>query len=376
MTSEDFFHRIESHYKNNLPFVVYRKPNSTTIFSLLQNTDDLFFTENFTETGFVFSPFDTLEKTILLPSNCSEKGLLKNTDNDSVVDKKLKSNSNSNTSSAQDKECHINLINKGISAIQKTDIKKVVLSRTETIHLSENNPISIFKKLVNAYKLAFVYCWYHPKVGLWLGATPETLIKMEGNRFSIMALAGTQDYQGTLDVVWQKKEKQEQQFVTDFIVENLKPCVENCNVSKVETVKAGNLLHLKTIITAQLKTQTQLKQVIKALHPTPAVCGLPQQDAKQFILEHEAYNREFYTGFLGELNFETTLSPRLGTNNIENKAYAFNKKSTQFYVNLRCMQIQNKNAIIYVGGGITKHSDAESEWNETVSKTLVIKNML
>jgi len=112
------------------------------------------------------------------------------------------------------------------------------------------------------------------------------------------------------------------------------------------------------------------------LHPTPAVCGLPKESAKQFILEHEDYNREFYTGFLGELNCETTIAPRSGRRNIENRAYAVSRTSTQLYVNLRCMQLKNQQAIIYVGGGITEGSNAESEWEETVSKSLVIKSIL
>ena len=112
------------------------------------------------------------------------------------------------------------------------------------------------------------------------------------------------------------------------------------------------------------------------MHPTPAVCGLPKGSAKQFILKHEAYNREFYTGFLGELNCETTIAPRSGRRNIENRAYAITRNSTQLYVNLRCMQLKNQQAIIYVGGGITESSNAESEWEETVSKSLVIKSVL
>jgi len=281
-----------------------------------------------------------------------------------------------NSASIDSKSAHINRVKQGVEAINTSDIKKVVLSRQETVNLSETNPISIFKRLLERYKSAFVYCWYHPKVGLWLGATPETLIKIEGNRFSIMALAGTQDYKGSLDVVWQNKEKQEQQLVTDFIVDNLKPSVDSFKVSDVATVKAGNLVHLKTMISAQLKPDTPLKQVVKVLHPTPAVCGLPKESAKQFILEHEDYNREFYTGFLGELYCETTIAPRSGRRNIENRAYAVSRTSTQLYVNLRCMQLKNQQAIIYVGGGITEGSNAESEWEETVSKSLVIKSIL
>jgi isochorismate synthase len=370
---EDFFKRIEAQYKQELPFVVYRKPNKTEISGLLQSDAKLFFTQDFTEKGFVFSPFDDAEKTVLIPLEFSEKI---NSFEEFVIPVKAGTHATSKSASLEAKDFHINLVEKGVNVINNGDFKKVVLTRRETVQLEEKNPISIFKRLLNTYKSAFVYCWYHPEIGLWLGATPETLIKIEGNRFSIMALAGTQDYNGTLDVVWQNKEIQEQQYVTDFILESLKPVVESVQVSETNTVKAGNLVHLKTMITALLKANSNLKTIISSLHPTPAVCGLPKQASKQFILKNENYNREFYTGFLGELNLETQLAPRSGKRNIENRAYAITKTSTQLYVNLRCMQLNDKIAHIYVGGGITESSDAEKEWEETVSKSFVIKSIL
>ncbi|MDB2463015.1 chorismate-binding protein [Algibacter sp.] len=371
MTSNDFFERIEAHFQNKLPFVSYRKPNQGKVSARLQKDSSLNFTKDFTETGFVFSPFDDIAKTVLMPSKVSEI-----IETFYVVEGLGETTKLMPLASKGSKNFHINLVEKGVAAIKNSELKKVVLSRQETVSISENNPFNIFKRLLNSYKSAFVYCWYHPKVGLWLGATPETLIKIEGQRFSIMALAGTQNYNGSLDVVWQSKEKQEQQFVTDFIIDNLKPSVEDFKISNVETVKAGNLVHLKTMISAQLKQNTPLKQVIEALHPTPAVCGLPKHLAKQFILKNENYNREFYTGFLGELNGEKTIAPRSSKRNIENRAYAVKRKSTQLYVNLRCMQLKDQEAIIYVGGGITQSSYAESEWEETVSKSLVIKSIL
>ncbi|OEK08318.1 isochorismate synthase [Flavivirga aquatica] len=371
MISEDFFKRIDAQYKSQYPFVVYRKPNSIKVNGLLQNNDNLFFTEDFIEKGFVFSPFDDEKKTVLIPVEVSESISTRFDLSISIENSQLETSINK-----EEKEFHINLVKKGVDEIKNSIFKKVVLSRKEIVSISGTNPFTIFKKLLNNYTSAFVYCWYHPKVGLWLGATPETLIKIEGNRFSIMALAGTQDYKGSLNVFWKEKEKQEQQFVTDFILENLKPSVENFKVSDVETVKAGNLVHLKTMISAQLRQNTNLREIITALHPTPAVCGLPKLPAKQFILKNEGYNREFYTGFLGELNIETIVAPRSGRRNIENRAYAVTKKSTQLYVNLRCMQVKEEDAIIYVGGGITKSSNAESEWKETISKALVIKKVL
>src|SRR5690606_3892745 len=140
-----------------------------------------------------------------------------------------------------------------------------------------------------------------PKVGLWLGATPETLVNIDGQRLTTMSLAGTQKYNGTLEVNWTSKELNEQQLVTDFIVHSLHPetsgSVGNISLGKPETVKDGNLVHLKTTISATFNSKINFKQLLTNLHPTPAVCGLPKDAAKQFILKNENYNREFYTGF-------------------------------------------------------------------------------
>lgn len=372
MTLENVFERIATQYKNTLPFVAYRKPNSKFVKALFQNTDALYTADTFTESGFVFSPFDANEASVLMPLNKSDQMEVYMdviAENQSVF--------KASDVSIEDKSKHIHLVNKGIKAIKNNQFTKVVLSRKEIVPLLEITPISIFKRLLNTYPSAFVYFWYHPKVGLWLGATPETLIEIEGNRFSIMALAGTQDYKGTTEVVWKDKEIDEQQIVANFIIQQLKPSVENLNVSKTETVKAGNLLHLKTMISAKLKLESSnLKQLIFDLHPTPAVCGFPKASAKKFILEEEHYNRDFYTGFLGELNYEKSIAPRSSKKNIENRAYVITKKCTQLYVNLRCMQIQEQNAHIYVGGGITESSNADAEWEETVSKSKIIKSIL
>ncbi|MGC1204553.1 MAG: chorismate-binding protein [Flavobacteriaceae bacterium] len=373
MISDDFFEQINMQFQNKLPFVAYRKPNQEQLIARLQHDTNVHFVKDFLEKGFVFSPFDDIEKTIIIPNQISKVIYGNQPYCDPIaVDKSKFDDALLEKSKAQ----HIHLIKEGVKAIKNSELKKVVLSRCEVLALNEKNPIEIFRNLTKHYKSALIYCWYHPKVGLWLGATPETLLKIENNRFSIMALAGTQDFKGDLDVEWQPKEKQEQQYVTDFIIDNLKPSVNQIDASDVKTVRAGNLLHLRTIISAQLKPNTALKHIIEVLHPTPAVCGLPKEIAKDFILKNEHYNREFYTGFLGELNGETTVAPRSGKRNIENRAYAVTKNSTQLYVNLRCMQIKDNQAIIYVGGGITESSDAENEWQETISKSLVIKSIL
>jgi isochorismate synthase len=161
-------------------------------------------------------------------------------------------------------------------------------------------------------------------------------------------------------VIWQQKEQDEQQFVTDFIVNELENKIDNLKISKPFTVKAGQLLHLKTDITGTLMKKSNLKQIIQKLHPTPAVCGFPKMEAKQFILENENYEREFYAGFLGELN----------------KDFNSGENNTDLFVNLRCSKIENNTIYFYAGGGITKDSIPEKEWEETVNKTSTMKSCI
>ena len=136
-------------------------------------------------------------------------------------------------------------------------------------------------------------------------------------------------------------------------------------------------MHLRNQITGILdKEKASLKHVIQQLHPTPAVCGLPKSTAKKFILENENYNREFYTGFLGELNFKERIHRNPKKRNVENMAFDSVKNVSRLFVNLRCMQLLENTAKIYVGGGITKDSIPINEWTETVNKSATIKKGL
>ncbi len=372
---QSFFNQLQNRLVNQLPFVAYRKPNEMSVSAILQKNDAVNYCQDFTNSGFVFSPFENIEIAIIFPLNESEIIEFKD---EIILDETGHSQHNFNEENREEaKQFHINLVETAVKAIKSESFKKVVASRVEQSSFNGSETISLFKRLLNNYKTAMVYCWYHPKVGLWLGATPETLLKIEGNRLQTMSLAGTQPYVNTTDVTWQNKEIEEQQFVTDFIVDSIKPLVNSVSTTKRQTIKAGQLLHLQTKISAVFdKANFNFKNVLKALHPTPAVCGLPKAPAKDFILKNENYNREFYTGFLGELNFTQTKSRNTNRKNVENNAYQSIKTVTNLFVNLRCLQIKNNQALIYVGGGITKDSNPEKEWEETVAKSLTTKSLL
>ena len=98
------------------------------------------------------------------------------------------------------------------------------------------------------------------------------------NQFETVALAGTQLY--SENVIWETKEIEEQQFVSDYIVTKVKDKVSQLIVSDAKTVKAGNLAHLKSIITGELTTGLNAIDLVKTLHPTPAICGMPKENTK------------------------------------------------------------------------------------------------
>jgi isochorismate synthase len=351
----DFFIKVKQQEKQNLPFVIYSKPNKRLLEGFFQKDEHLYFAEDFNEKGFVFSPFNG-DQIVLIPKKKSHKWV--------TILPEIQENSSSKIEVSNDKfsqKTFENLVQKGIDHINKGDFNKVVLSRKEIIDVPDFDLVSVFEKLVFTYPSAYTYCWFHPKVGLWMGATPERLLKSKNNKFYTVALAGTQLYNDNLNVDWNSKEAEEQHIVTNYIIDNLKELTSEVNISSPYTIKAGNLLHIKTDIEGLINENSNLKQIVTALHPTPAVCGLPEYDTKNFILQNEGYNREYYTGFLGEIN-------KKGINKINIKS--------DLFVNLRCMQIKNKQAYLYIGCGITKDSIPEKEWEESVNKSKIMRKIL
>lgn len=344
--------RIRLQYQLHLPFVVYRKPNTKTLVGIFQQNDHLYFSEDFTEKGFVFAPFDGMP--IVFPLEFSQ--VKYNTYSEEAITSLNKSNSWKNSG----KENFENLVAKGIQAIDAGIFQKLVLSRKEVLSDLTIDWITTFSQMLHQYPTAFCYCWYHPKVGMWLGATPEKLLQAKQEHFSTMALAGTQPFQESTSVTWKPKEIEEQAFVTNFIVEHLKKESKVVQQSETYSVRAGNLWHLRTDIHGELLSSDSLSKIITILHPTPAVCGLPKDLAKAFIQQEEGYDRKFYAGFLGELHYN----------------FATQEATTDLFVNLRCMEVEPNQVNVYVGCGITKDSIPEAEWEETVNKAQTMKQII
>jgi isochorismate synthase len=348
------FEKAAQYFYQKLPFVLYCKPNSDDVIGFFQQNGQLHYAINFAEKGFVFSSFDG-NQVVIFPENECEILVEKHTFDTTKIQQEI---------SEFTEVGKINfeaLVNKGLQFINAGVFQKVVLSRKETVAQEDFAFLAVFQKMRSEYQNTFRYCLFHPEIGMWLGATPEQLLNVKESKFRTVALAGTQKYNATSGAVWEGKELQEQQFVTEFIVSELNKEVEKIAITEPYTFQAGNVVHLKTDIEGFFKPDFDLKKVLQILHPTPAVCGFPKEIAKQFILENEGYNRKFYAGFLGELNRNVLTNER---------------DNSDLYVNLRCMEVVHNHVHLYVGCGITKESNPEKEYIETANKALTMKHIL
>ena len=348
----DLYQKIEKHLDDKLPFVVYSKPNSTKISAVFQNDAQLHEIKDFTEIGFAFVSFDGSKK-YYIPSETSDIY------SEALQDEDFFFTNNELNFDAEARENFEKLVQNGITAIENNQFEKVVLSRTEKVAILDFDVVKTLKMLLQLYPSAFKYCFYHPEIGLWIGATPEQFIKIDENNLKTVALAGTQIF--TENVIWQTKEKEEQLFVSNFIVDNLKDFSDEISVSEPYTFQAGSICHIKTDIDVILNDKNDLEKIIQKLHPTPAVCGLPKENAKEFIIKNEGYNREFYSGFLGELNVDIA---------------SLRRDKSDLFVNLRCMKVEEKSVNLYIGCGITKDSNPQKEFMETVNKSMTMKKVL
>lgn len=258
------------------------------------------------------------------------------------------------------KSDYINGVIAAKHAIEHTDLKKVIVSKTKTKqHRPALDVVSKFLEITSLYPNAFVSFVSSPETGTWMGASPEILISIDQNRqFKTVALAGTQSHDPSKDLktaVWTQKEIEEQALVSRYITH----CLKSIRLREFEdigpkTVKAGNLLHLKTEFHVNMNEVDFPKlgtQMLELLHPTSAVCGMPKKNALDFIHQHEQHERSFYSGFLGPVNIEN---------------------ETTLYVNLRCVEITKHRLVFYAGAGITEESDTEKEWTETEQKCDVL----
>lgn len=243
--------------------------------------------------------------------------------------------------------------------LKTTSLKKVVLSRIRFKKLIPGfGFFRFYDEICTSLPDSHAYIFYHPECGLWCGASPELLLKYSDSMVETVSLAGTQNPESVAvnRTEWGDKEIIEQQLVTDYITDVFRRNgLKDIKISGPVTVRAGNVCHLKTFFSAKTKDGFLPLNFARVLHPTPAVCGLPQRQASQYIKRAEKHERGYYTGFMGIL---------------------YPGGAADLYVNLRCLQVLEDGFALYAGAGITSDSDPEKEWVETGKKTETLLNIL
>lgn len=255
------------------------------------------------------------------------------------------------------KEQYTQAFERFITPLQEKHFQKLVLSRSSIKHISDDfSPLSAFLRACNSYPRMMIYLCHTPASGTWLGSTPEILLSGHDKEWHTVALAGTMPMQEeVMPTDWDKKNQEEQGYVAGYIRRIAKKFGHKMTEKGPYTARAGQLVHLKTDFYFLLKSTDHIGNLLQELHPTPAVCGLPKEEAFRFIPDNEGYDRSYYSGFIGWLDTEG---------------------HTDLYVNLRCMKIKPGEAILYAGGGILASSEVEDEWEETGDKMKTMKSIL
>lgn len=245
-------------------------------------------------------------------------------------------------------------------------LKKVVVSRLKTLPLPSNFSLShSFFKMIDDFPFSFINLVSGPEVGTWMGASPEILVRRDSMKiFHTVSLAGTQWLNSENwkknehllhQVAWTQKEIEEQAVTSRFIIDCFKKIrLREYREEGPVTVRKGNLLHLQSTFTVDLKRyygDSLPYEMIALLHPTPAVGGMPQSLAIKEINRIESHDRRYYAGYLGPIEID---------------------KSIDLYVNLRCMElvrIEGRSYCgLYSGVGVNHFSEPEKEWEESNAK--------
>ena len=249
---------------------------------------------------------------------------------------------------------------RAVAAIEAGRAEKIVLSRIDPRPLAPDHDLrDLLEALARAYPQAFVCLTSSAEAGTWLVATPEILLTADADGVRTMALAGTQWPEPGTDIAaltWPQKIVDEQAVVAREIARAFAAAgLHDTTETPAGTVQAANLCHLRSDFHAPAATPEQLADLLRKLHPTSAVCGMPRAAARDFILSEEGPTRGFYTGYLGPVNIDG---------------------ETRLQVNLRTARITPTHAYLHVGGGIVAASDPATEYEETVQKARTIGAVL
>lgn len=238
------------------------------------------------------------------------------------------------------------------------DVQKIVLARRMETSIPADADLRVpLLRLAEAYDDCYTFA-----VDGMIGASPETLVKVEDGDVSARVLAGTRkrsldasrDAHMRDELLSSRKEQQEHLFAVDSVVAAMRPHVERLTWSPAPfALQLPNVWHLATDVAARLTGDTSALELVGALHPTAAVAGTPTPAAVTAIDAIEPFDRGRYAGAVGWID---------------------GSGDGDWAIALRSAQVEDtgddgrRRVTAYAGGGIVEGSDADRELIETVAK--------
>jgi isochorismate synthase len=246
-----------------------------------------------------------------------------------------------------DRSGYADAVLQAVEQIRNGMLEKVVLARTMPGLVDIRHWGALFALASERLPQACVALVRTREHGSWLGASPERLLSSIGGRLEVDALAGTMPgLEAPQASSWGAKERAEQLWVTRMVEHTMRQLgVHALEVEGPVVRSAGPVAHLHTVVRGSA-SGIDVRELALALHPTPAVGGIPRAEALRAIAACEPRQRNLYAGFWG------LHTPR----------------RTALYVNIRCMELFPHHALLHVGAGITKDSDPERECQEVERK--------
>jgi len=236
-------------------------------------------------------------------------------------------------------------VTRAVERIRQGELVKVVLARRGSVLFDTAPAPAVLLARLGAHHPDCVrYAWRRGGK-TWLGATPETLVRVEGRRLSTLALAGTRSSELAAELLHSAKDRHEHAIVVDAIRRALAPLTRALPPPREPVIRRlHGLAHLQTPIEALLREDVDFLRLVRALHPTPAVCGLPADRAAALLAALESEPRGLYAGPF------VRLSP-------DGDGHAV--------VALRGLVLDGRNAMLPAGAGIVEGSDGDAELAET-----------
>jgi len=243
-----------------------------------------------------------------------------------------------------------------LDKIEKNKINKAVLARKTTVFLK--GPVNIFNLLAilkSKNPDCFRFYFQFSKDSIFFGASPERLFMFEvnNNYLKTEAIAGTRIEEENYNIDLNVKEENEHNYVRDYIVEYLtKYGYKNIKVENRRRLKLWGLEHFQSIISTN-SIKNNAFDLIKLLHPTPAVAGSPKNAAIKEINKLEKFKRGWFCGAVGTIG-----------------------KFTELSVAIRCGLKNKDKLILFAGAGIVEGSKANLEWQEINAKIAPVLKIL